>query len=491
MLRARLDAARTRWRLASMLRGAIFSLVAALALLCGFELFRLYLDVTASSASLTALPQDMVSYLALSFAGFAAAFALATLLAFVRTPDIGTLARKADRVLALQERLSTALEVDASQPPSNGLGPVRAALLADAEDRAAAVDPRQIAKFDMPRTIWAVPGLIAAAVLLHLISPDAFGLARGAITGVERDRTGFSDEQSAQAAANLRRIAELVGKDAEERSDPYLRTIARGLERLSADVVSPRTDRRMLANALDRLLAHTRQAYGQASEAGNGQVRRDVLQQLEAALEDIAGTRPAEVATPRETDANAGKAVAAEKGQTGGRPAQPPERKARRAETPSEVATPVRQPTWDDVLKDLDDYDPVDPRIEKERAFADQQRRARAAAQSAGAAKDAGQGDGDRAGDGIRPLGNGGNAMTELAPGAEMLLPDQAATNGGHIRIELPPEVTLADVAPPTAGSGTEWRRAREQAVARAIPSVEGRKVVGRYFVRSPGGDGR
>jgi hypothetical protein len=143
----------------------------------------------------------------------------------------------------------------------------------------------------------------------------------------------------------------------------------------------------------------------------------------------------------------------------------------------------------DDLLKDLDDYDPVDPRVEKERAFADQQRRARAASQSVGAAQDAGQGDGDRAGDGTRPLGNGAAAATELAPGVEMLLPDQAAANGGRIRIELPPEVALTAVAPPRAGTGGEWRRAREQAIARAIPGPEDRKVIGRYFLRP--GEGR
>jgi len=153
--------------------------------------------------------------------------------------------------------------------------------------------------------------------------------------------------------------------------------------------------------------------------------------------------------------------------------------------------TSGRQPSWDDLLKDLDDYDPVDPRIERERAFADQQRRARAASQSAGAAQDAGQGDGDRAGDGSRPLGNGTAATaTELAPRVEMLLPDQVAADGGRIRIELPPEAVRSGVAPPAAGTGGEWQRAPEQAIARPTPSSEDRKVIGRYFVRPAEGRG-
>ena len=48
----------------------------------------------------------------------------------------------------------------------------------------------------------------------------------------------------------------------------------------------------------------------------------------------------------------------------------------------------------------------------------------------------------------------------------------------------------LSGVAPPTAGSGGEWQRAREEVVARTVPGAEGRKVIGRYFIRSAGGGG-
>jgi hypothetical protein len=491
-LRACLKAVETRLRIGSILRGAVFSLVAALALLCGLEIAGLYFDMAAPGGSLALLSERPLSYLAFSAAAFAGAFALATLLAFLRSPDAAALARKADRALALAERLSTALEVDESLPLDAALGPVPSALLADAERHAAVVDPRQIVGLDLPRVVWAVPGLIAAAVLIQLVPPDALAVSRGPIAGAERDEARFTGQQGAEAAANLRRIADLLGKDAQERSDPYLRTIARTLQRLSADAEREGADRRALAGAVEELLAHTRQAYGQASDAGREQAPRDVVQQLQAALDDIAGKRQEGAAPPREAEGHvdAGNVAAAGRSPTG-RPAQPSERKTASVGTPSQTATLGRQPNWDDFLKDLDDYDPVDPRIEKERAFADQQRRARAASQSAGAAQDAGQGAGDRAGDGTRPLGNGAAATaTELAPSVEMLLPDQTAANGGRIRIELPPEAALTAVAPPTAGTGGEWRRAQEQAVARAVPGPEDRKVIGRYFLRPAEGRG-
>jgi hypothetical protein len=490
-LRACLKRARLRARVVSILRGTVFGLVAALVLLCGLEVLVLYFNTTAPTALLATLPGHPLLYLAFSGTVFGCALVLATALAFLLTPDIATLARATDRALALQERLSTALEVDASLQPHAALGPVRAALLADAERHAATIDPRQIIRLDLPRAIWAVPALIAAAVLLQLVSPDALAVSRGPIAGVKRDDAGFTGQQSAEAAANLRRIAELLDKDAEERSDPYLRTIARTLERLSSDAVRPGIDRRVLTSALNQLLGHARQAYGQTSNADRGATPRDVVQQLQAALDDIAGIQQTRAAAPREPEGGAGNVAAAERGQAG-RPTPSSERRAVGSRSSPGTATPDRQPArWDDLLKDLDDYDPIDPRIEKERAFAEQQRRARAAAQSAGAAKDAGLGEGDRAGEGTRPLGNGGaTASTELAPGAEMVLPDQAADNGRRIRIELPPDVALSGVAPPTAGSGIEWQRSREQAIDRAAPSAEGRKVVGRYFMRSAGGRG-
>ena len=494
-LRARLRATQVRSRIGSMLRGAVFSLVAALALLCGLEVFGFYFDIAAPVASLSALSEHPLSYFVFSGAAFAGALLLAIVLAFLLTPDIATLARSADRTFALQERLSTALEVDTNLQPHAAWGPVPSALLADAERHAATIDPRQIVRLDLPRAIWAVPMLIVAAVLLQLLPPDAFSLAvsRGPVLGVERDGAGFTNQQGAEAAANLRRIAELLDKDAEERSDPYLRTIARTLERLSSEAERQGVDRRVVASALNRLLGHARQAYGQTSNADRGATPRDVVQQLQAALDDIAGIRQAGAAAAHEPDAGAGPGniAAAEQGQAD-RPAQPSERKTGGGRTPSEAATPNARPaSWDDLLKNLDDYDPVDPRIEKERAFAEQQRRARAASQSAGAAQDAGQGDGDRAGDGTRPLGNGGaTTSTELVPGAEMLLPDQAANSGRRIRIELAPDVVLSGIAPPTAGSGTEWQRVPEHAIERPAPDAESRKVVGRYFIRSAEGRG-
>ncbi len=330
-------------------------------------------------------------------------------------------------------------------------------------------------------------------MLLQFVPPDALAISRGTGAAAQRDDSGFSGQQGSAAAASLRRIAELLSKDAEERSDPYLRSIARALERLSSDPERPGADRRALAGALDRLLGHARQAYAQASNANRGAMLPEAVRQLQAAVDDVARNRHADAAPLRQPDDDARAGNGADAVRQASRPAQPSERKVGGLHIPSEATARNRALSLEDLLKDLDNYDPVDPRIEKERAFADQQRRARAASQSAGAAQDAGQGDGDRAGDGTRPLGNGGaTALTELTPGPEMVLPDQSATSGGRIRVELPPDVMLSGVAPPGAGGSADaqWQRAREEAVARAAPGAEDRRILGRYFLRSGGGRG-
>ena len=94
-----------------------------------------------------------------------------------------------------------------------------------------------------------------------------------------------------------------------------------------------------------------------------------------------------------------------------------------------------------------------------------------------------GKGDGDRAGDGTRPLGHGDAAAVELTPGADMLLPE-AANDGRRIRIELTPEAQLSGVAAPSADAGGAWHRIPEQPVERPALDAENRKVVGRYFAR-------
>jgi len=433
----------------------------------------------------------LLNHVALSAIAFAGAFAVAVLLTFLLTPDLPALARAADRTFALQERLSTALEVAADLRSDSASDPVRAALLVDAERRAGAIDPRALVRLTLPRAMWAVPVLVATTILLQVVPPDAFGRAAPGVSAARdvSDDDRLSRQQAADTAANLRRIAEILDQDAAQRSDPYLRTIARTLERLSTEVARAALDRRQLAGELDRLLAHAQQAYAQGDRpAGQAATRRDATELLRSALDDITGNRQAGAAPARDPDPAVPEVGAAERAPAG-RPVQRGERREAGSRTQSDQIAALRRllPGADIQWLFIDeDGNEVDPRAQIERLMADEERRARAAAQPAGAAANAGQGEGDRAGDGVQPLGRGNAAKSaDLAATEQMLLPDPERRDGGRIRIEIPPDAALSDVATPTSDASGGWRRVQEQPVERPALAAEGRRIVGRYFKRS------
>jgi hypothetical protein len=423
----------------------------------------------------------------------AVAFVVGCLVLSRRTPDLENFARAADHKLALRERLSTALDVDARVPPDAPLDPVRSALLADVEGRAPAIDPRAIVKLGVPRAVWLLPALAIIAALLHLVPIDAFA-SRNPVAD-SRENNALSKDAAENAIVNLRRIADLLNQDADQRADPYLRTIARALERLETQVEHASLDRHQLAHALDRLLAHSRQAYAQNGKGGRGEVGAKAVDLLAAAHDDIAGLSLNRPPAPHQPDnAGATAPAAAEQAARGATPPASSPSRPRQARPGATVAPPLSYGAPDriDAQKDGDEYgDPeTDLRTQKERAFAEQQRRMRAAVQAVGAAADAGTGAGDRAGNATRPLGNDAAIRTDLAPGSDLLLPDQTGNNGRRIRIELTPQTELSNVAPPSAGGDRNWRHIGEQPVARSAFDAEGRKAVGRYFMPPPESSG-
>jgi hypothetical protein len=374
-VRARLAHARWRWRLWSVLQGVVWSVVLGLVVFCALEVIAIFLNGPAAERWLPVLSgSPPLNHVALSVIIFACALAGAVLVTFLIAPDLAAFARAADRTFALQERLSTALEVAAVLRPDTAPDPVRAALLADAERRAGAVDPCKLVRLTLPRMAWVVPALLTAAILLQVLPPGAFGRAAPGAT-VERDASddgGLSRQQAAETAANLRLISEILDQDAAQRSDPYLRTIARTLARLSSEVAQSTMDRRVLANELHRLLAHTQQAYAQGERPVDQTAsRRDAVELLRSALDDITGNRQGgAAATP---DPNHDVREAAANLDPAGRPGPPQERKASSRRTPSELIAAARKLPGADIPWLFVDEDgaEVDPRSQIERLMAE------------------------------------------------------------------------------------------------------------------------
>jgi hypothetical protein len=493
LVQAGLLRAQSHWRLSAMLHGAVWSVILGLAVFCALGATTLLLEGEAARWPLRLLAaHPLLDQIATSAIAFACALVVAVLATFLLAPDLAALARAADRRFALKERLSTALEVTTARPSDAAQDPVRAALLADAERSAASIDMRALVSLRLPRAAWGVPALLVAALLLQIVPPDPFGRAT---PGASTARTGFDDgalsrDQAADTAANLRRIAEILDQDGAQRSDPYLRTIARTLERLSGEVARAAIDRPRLARELGQLLAHAQQAYAQSNRpADQTAPPRHPTDLLRSALDEITGGRQAGAAPARDPDAP--KTTAADRNAPGP-PSQPQERRTSGTPTAAErIAAAVRRLAGADIPWLFIDEDgaEVDARSQLERLMAEEERRARSATQPAGAAANAGRGEGDRAGDGVQPLGRGALAKTtDPAATEQMLLPDPQSREGGRIRIEIPPNAVLSDVADATSIASGGWRRVQEQSVERPTLEAEGRRIVGRYFKRSAGG---
>jgi hypothetical protein len=480
-LRGVLGRARTRWRVGTSLQGAIWSLLAGLVAQCTLRSVML-IDAGAVGTSPVAVGLGII----------VGGVALTGLVALMRAPGDAALARAADRTFGLKECLSTALEV-VPDSQAGAPDPVRNALRAQAERHAGAIDPRRLIAVGMPRAAWAVPVLVGAAIFLQIVPPNAFGSAQPAALHSDADRSAgnLNEQQRADAAANLQRIAERIGKDADERSDSYLRTISRALDRLGSKVRQASEDRQILAAEVEQLLAHAQRAYGRGSAESDGALAGrppDPADMLKSVLDAIAGNQPAETAAKPPPDREASEAKAKPDTRDQASPVPSP-RKAPASRTLAEALIAARKlPGADIPWLFLDENgEETDPRAQIERLMAEEERRARGTPQPAGAAADAGKGEGDRAGDGSRPLGQGAlAALPDGAGGGDMRLPDQAGNEGRRIRIEITPETARSDVVPPSQ-TEADWRRLKEQPVERPPLEPGDREVVGRYFGRQAG----
>ncbi|MEQ1867926.1 MAG: hypothetical protein ABL996_25180, partial [Micropepsaceae bacterium] len=268
---------RARWRYAAILAFVSWSILLGLASYVLLEAAAVFLGAVTPVGSAP-----------LAMAVTALALASATVRLITGAPDSPTLARAIERKFGLQERLSTAIEVAGSSRSRLAEDPVGAALVADAEHRAAGVDARRVIALRLPQSAWAVGPLLAIVTLLQFVPSDAFWLntSRGSSALSGAAMPGFDAAQRDETAATLRRIADALGEDAGV--DPYLRAVARTLERLSTDIDRGDADRAAAATELDRLLKHVRDVY---SSVGRNAARLDAPAMLQAALDNMTGSQ--------------------------------------------------------------------------------------------------------------------------------------------------------------------------------------------------------
>ncbi|MCW5697493.1 MAG: hypothetical protein KIS96_12275 [Bauldia sp.] len=416
----------------------------------------------------------------------AAGFVVAAVAVFATRRSSFDLARDADRVFALRERMSTALQVSRGR---HGASAVGTALLRDAEAEAAAIDPRRLAPLRPDRVALILAGAIAFLALALVVKAIAYD-EPGTAPVATALPAALSTEDQAEVAQQLMRVAALIADDAEERSDPFLQAIAREVAALGQRIESGAVvERSEIVAELDRLANYAGDAYVAAGETIGG--AEDLSQLLEAVGLSL------EPQTPRPIEQTAAGADG---------PAPPPDDVSLPPNLPQQP--PLNAPALDEMLAEFEAADAASDaaRIERgERQLPDgyfggdyyaiaAQQAAEAAARRqaegalpdgamlAGAAEEAGAGDSRLAGEGVGALDGEITENDPFAMAGELLLQDEIDGEGRRIRVEVPPQQGEPVVLVPGEIVAGDWRPMAESEVSRAgIPPAD-RDAVARYF---------
>lgn len=456
--------------------GGLAALAVGLAAGCvGFGIARL----AAAFAAPTSIGEIGVAAIAASIA-FVAALAVA-LLARPRTID---LARRADRLFSLRERVSTSLEL-AGRTPTAALGE---ALFRDAETNAATLNARALAPLRLDRVALILSSGLAFLAVALLIAAMPGTVEPPAMSEAAPATIAAADQ--AELSEDLRRVAALISEDAEQRADPFLQAIARETAALGARIEAGEIiERSEIVAQLDRLATYAGDAYAAAGETAGG--AEDLSRLLEAVgdrLEPAPDLPPSQVDAasldgdprPEGTPAAPGDAPA---------PGEPHELDSMLSELEREASDQSVNPSLgnatDTVSPDSDlgggDYRAVAAAQAAELAARAAADREADGAQLAGAAEESRAGDSRLAGEGVAGLDGQGAETDPFAVAGELVLQDEIDGEGRRIRVEVPPPTAPVELAPGEISAG-DWRAAPESEVARAVVPLPDRGAVGRYF---------
>jgi len=415
-----------------------------------------------------------------------AVFASLSLLALRGNPSLILLARRADRTFGSKERLSTALELRAA----GELGPVGQALMSDIAARPSAIVVRRLVPFRFPPAAAAALALLALALVIV-----ATGIGRPDETVTTEATAPVLDAgEREEIADSVRRIAALIEADATTRNDAFLAAVARELQQVGEAVANDAAmDRGDIAEALERLRSHAAAAY-QAAGVAEG-AATNLTRLVEAAVREVQ-------APPATADVPPAGGIAA----PAGAPAAP--QAGGPGETlPDRAAAPEADLPLEEMLTALEDDRELPPRFgiaatavgelvpaydeaPPPGAMAPGQPQGAevevelAGVVPAGAAANAGEGEGDAIGGGTRDLADG--TVTEfgepIAKAGEMLLADVAQGDGRRIRLDAPPDAAALALAAGEITNGGGWVRMAERDIARPSLPPELRQVLQAYF---------
>lgn len=490
----RLRRSRARFRRSLLLAGTVRSATAAMALFVGLEGYRRLALATGARPHLEA---DDV--LLLAFAALLAFLSVAAFRAWRMTPTLLGMAQLGDARFGLQERVTTAYETLLRGAET----PVQEALLADAASHSRVIEPAVLVPISAPRPVWPSVALLGAVVALLLLpQPAEFAPAdRTASTPAEEGSQPELGEKTEETGAKVRRVAELVGRDAEARRNPYLQAVARSFDDLGRRIEAGELGQDEIDDEVGRLLQHLEQALGGdgsaasagllgssdagggippsgedgpaggAGEPGSEAAGADAVGEQESSDGERSDSRDGAQDTPADLDELLNRLQARLEPR---QPEAPPTPRSRSGE--DDAAGGFYTDVNPDLIAEIE---------ERQNRLAQQRAENRAGGEPVGAAEESNEGPGDLAGEGAQPLGNGTDDQPEAASERfdPLELPERRQADGRRIRIEIPADAEFTEVdALPEAGSGG-WRRSREGTSAGTLLGMIDRDVVSRYFI--------
>lgn len=240
---------RSRIKVRMILTALLRSLTIGAAAYLGLEAFRR----TAMSLNGTE-PFTQTGSLSSAAATLLVALTWSLYIAVRRFPNLFDVAVLADNRYDLKERLASAYEVRSRTAPSE----IEKALLHDAEVAASSVSPNEVAPLRLKRAPWFALAFLASALTVQLL-PTSSDFQQSVIDGATLD----TEESLLQTGAKVRRVSDLVGRQADVKSDPYLEAVSRSLADLGERIERGELERAQVDAELNRLLEHLSVALGE------------------------------------------------------------------------------------------------------------------------------------------------------------------------------------------------------------------------------------
>jgi len=424
---------------------------------------------------------------------FALVLAVALALAAWRAPNLLTLARRADRVLAQSERLSTAFEVLARGRPASI---VASALIDDVEQRVRSLDWAPVGRVPWWRfapLAFATAGafVLAAAVLPVPDRPNGPVVATTA-GPVDADR-------AARDAAAVERFATLLDEVAAQEESAYLRAVATSFAELAERLETGSIDAAEASRVLEELVGHLEAAArGVSGRFGDA---------IEAALARDASAGAGADAALEGAARDGGAAAAAERGgeDASAPPPAPPDAARGTSDAsmymalqdlaneivndPGSLGLRSRRPPAGDDPSGADIYGGALQAATDPNAAAGpsgQLSDAAGAGDAVGAAERSSDRAGDVAGGGSAALGGGADAFLDLEVegSAVAALPWNERADGRFVEVELVPDAVLGQARSfEREIPDGPFRRSDEAASTARSVGAAYREVVSRYFM--------